>query len=81
LANYVKFKRGTPQQFSALSTKESDTLYFIYEESSGSAELYLGSRKIAGDGAFASDGSISDLKDIIISEVENNQLLVYDDMK
>jgi hypothetical protein len=77
LANYVKFKRGLREDFDKLILPEADTLYFVYEnETDDSAELYLGSKKIAG-GDLSSDASLSDLKDIVLSEIKNNDLLVY----
>jgi hypothetical protein len=81
LANYVKFRRGLISDFEKLplESREPDTLYFIYNKDDDSAELYLGSRKISGDGA-TSIGSISDLKDIVLTEIQNSDLLVYDNI-
>jgi hypothetical protein len=81
LANYVKFRRGLISDFEKLplADREPDTLYFIYDEDSGSAELYLGSRKISGDGIISIE-SISDLKDIVLTEIQNSDLLVYDNI-
>jgi hypothetical protein len=47
--HYVKFMRGTPAAFNNLTTKSSDTLYFISEPNADSGILYLGAKKI-GDG-------------------------------
>jgi hypothetical protein len=83
LTDYVKFRRGNPTNFQALLNNdqvEQDTLYFIYEESNNSAELYLGPRKISGDGSI-SIGSISDLTDIVIRELQDKDLLIYDSLE
>jgi hypothetical protein len=81
LANYVKFRRGLIDDFEKLpiENREPDTLYFIYDENGESAELYLGARKISGEGSISTE-SISELKDIVITKVQNNDLLVYDDI-
>ena len=81
LANYVKFRRGLISDFEKLpiESREPDTLYFIYDENGESAELYLGARKISGEGSISTE-SISELKDIVITKVQNNDLLVYDDI-
>lgn len=77
MANYVKFRRGTPEAFSQLDLREPDTLYFIYKEDESTAELYLGSKKISGEGGVGAT-NLSDLKDIIINNVNDKDLLVYD---
>lgn len=78
MINYVKFRRGTPEAFKQLGSRiEQDTLYFIYKDSEDSAELYLGSRKISGDGGV-NINSLSDIKDIVINEIQDKDLLVYD---
>lgn len=45
---YVKFKRGTAAAYEKLTTKQSDTLYFIYDKDNANASgtLYLGTHKI-----------------------------------
>ena len=48
MAKYVKFLRGTPEAYARLRHKDSDTLYFIYEEDESTGILYLGSKVIAG---------------------------------
>jgi hypothetical protein len=50
LENYVKFRRGYISDYEKLTLeqKESDTLYFLYEDdNSTEAELYLGTKKIS----------------------------------
>lgn len=70
---YVKFVRGTPTGFANLATKSSDTLYFISERDALTGDLYLGNKLISGS------TSISNLGDIIISSLGDNQILVYDE--
>ena len=81
LGNYVKFIRGTPKDWAALTKaeKDLDTLYFISEPEGEEGKLYLGPKLIAGGGSGASDGSLKDLQDILLSEsIEANSFLVYD---
>lgn len=80
MASYVKFRRGTPEAFKQLGPHiESDTLYFIYEDSETSADLYLGSRKISGDGGV-NINSLAEIEDIIVTELKDKDLLVYDSL-
>ena len=79
--NYVKFVRGTPKNWAALTKaeKDLDTLYFISEPEGKEGKLYLGPKLIAGGGSGASVGSLKDLQDILLSEnIEANSFLVYD---
>jgi hypothetical protein len=84
LAKYVKFLRGSPEAFAKLKHKDSDTLYFIYEEDESTGELYLGSKLIAGadcecNGSSGGINTLSDLKDVLLSQnLNHNSLLVYD---
>ena len=48
-AKYVKFQRGTPTAYAALTNKNSDTLYFISNPNEKFGTLYLGEKTI-GDG-------------------------------
>jgi hypothetical protein len=82
--NYVKFRRGTPKEFEAI-TPDSDTLYFIENPSLNTFELYLGSKKITDgveSGGTASPVSLSlnDLTDVVIQNVGDGHVLVYDDI-
>lgn len=75
--SYVKFVRGTPAQWAALTEKDSNTLYFISEKQGTTGLLYLGSKLIAGNES-GSISSINDLSDVVISEgITTNSLLVY----
>lgn len=70
MVSYVKFLKGTSDAFSKLSSKNNDTLYFIYEnENSETGSLYLGSKKI-------SDGNIKQFlpDNLTISGTEDNKL-------
>ena len=81
LGNYVKFIRGTPKDWAALTKaeKDLDTLYFISEPEGKEGKLYLGPKLIAGGGSGTSVGSLKDLQDILLSEnIEANSFLVYD---
>lgn len=80
MAYYVKFMRGTSDQFLRLANKDKDTLYFIYEnETSETGLLYLGSKLIAGGNSDLSTTSIDALQDVFISEgLQNASILVYD---
>lgn len=78
MANYVKFRRGTPQAYANLAPNyDVDTLYFICEADADDGLLYLGSKLISG--GEIGDFSIGDLQDIIVDAVGDKQLLVYDD--
>jgi hypothetical protein len=79
--NYVKFMRGTEALFNSLVTKDSDTLYFIFQEGQENrGKLYLGNRLISGS---FSDGSgvidINDLENVVIntSELADRDILIY----
>ncbi len=79
--NYVKFVRGTPNNWAALTKaeKDLDTLYFISEPEGEEGKLYLGPKLIAGGNSGTSVGSLKDLQDILLSEsIEANSFLVYD---
>lgn len=77
LANYVKFRRGTPAQFEALATKDADCLYFISEKNAITGLLYLGDKLISG--SIISSMSLSDLEDIMLGEnISPNSILVFD---
>lgn len=84
VVNYVKFMRGSSSGFQNLLSAgevEEDTLYFIFDTDDAIADLYLGTRKISGDGNNSSSNItsliLSDLKDIDIKDVKNDDLLIY----
>lgn len=71
-ANYVRFYRGSPEAY-AKELKNNDTLYFIYSSDSNKGSLYLGDRLISGNVS-----NITDLEDLIITELQDKQILQYD---
>lgn len=79
VSNYVKFRRGTPTAFAALTEKDIDTLYFIYEEDKSTGELYLGSKLIAGSGEIDGATALDDLSDVLLNKNLNaKDCLIYD---
>lgn len=81
LGNYVKFMRGTPNDWAALSKaeKDPDTLYFISELNGSSGKLYLGPKLISVGNGTVSDISLKDITDILLSEnIPADSFLVYD---
>lgn len=71
-ANYVRFYRGSPEAY-ANTIKNNDTLYFVYSSDSDKGSLYLGDRLISGN-----ISNITDLEDLIITELQDKQILQYD---
>lgn len=82
MANYVKFRRGTPTAFQAVldaGKAELDTLYFIYEEDESTADLYLGPKLIAGGSDVIGATTLQDLQDVLLnSNFSETDCLVYD---
>lgn len=87
MANYVKFRRGTPEAFQTLLDRavsggqgpDIDTLYFIYEEDESTGELYLGSKLIAGGSTIDGASTLSALQDVLLnSNLSETDCLVYD---
>ena len=71
---YVKFIKSTTAAFNALASKSSDTLYFVSDNDS-TGRLYLGAKLIGGADGGAS--SLTELADIAIDQLGDNQVLVY----
>lgn len=80
LPGYVKFLRGTKTAFDKIITKDIDTLYFIYDsEDQTKGSLYLGNKLIGGgNGSTATVTDINDLANVLISNVQDKQILTYD---
>lgn len=80
LAGYVKFLRGTKTAFDRIVTKDKDTLYFIYDsDDQTKGSLYLGNKLIGGgNGSTTTVTDINDLANVLISNVQDKQILVYD---
>lgn len=77
LANYVKFRRGTPDSYTALTVKDPDSLYFISEQNALQGVLYLGDKLISG--SISASTSLNDLSDVLLgNNVSANSLLIYD---
>lgn len=82
--SYVKFLRGTESAFNKLTTKDNDTLYFVYTSNDASkGSLWLGNKQII----TGTDGSgtttkidLGDLKNVLMSEagVKDKDILSYD---
>lgn len=81
LSKYVKFVRGTSAAFANLpiAQRANDTLYFIADEDAVIGELWLGNTLIAkGASEGVAATKLSELLDVDISNVQNNQYLGYD---
>lgn len=80
LPGYVRFLRGTKAAFDKIITKDKDTLYFIYDsEDQTKGSLYLGNKLIGGgSGSTTTVTDINDLANVLISNVQDKQILVYD---
>ena len=80
LSGYVKFLRGTKTAFDKIITKDKDTLYFIYDsDDQTKGSLYLGNKLIGGgNGSTTTVTDINDLANVLISNVQDKQILVYD---
>lgn len=83
--SYVKFLRGTESAFNKLTTKDNDTLYFIYASNDASkGSLWLGNKQIVtgtdGSGSVATEIDLGDLKNVLMSEagVKDKDILSYD---
>ena len=66
MANWVKFLRGTFDQYAALPVKEEDTLYFVYSTDGKECGLYLGSRLVSGNGTIDGASVLDELNDVLI---------------
>lgn len=83
--SYVKFLRGTESAFNKLTTKDNDTLYFVYTSSDASkGSLWLGNKQIVtgtdGSGSVITEMDLGDLKNVLMSEagVKDKDILSYD---
>lgn len=80
--SYVKFLRGTESAFNKLTTKDNDTLYFIYSsEDASKGSLWLGNKQIitgTSGGGTTTELDLGDLKNVLISEIKDKDILSYD---
>ena len=75
--NYVKFQRGTITSYNNLRSKDSNTLYFVYENNDDSkGKLYLGTRLISGAVGEGTATSLSELTDVITTGANTGSFLV-----
>lgn len=76
--NYVKFQRGPQSAYEslkALGKIDPNTLYFIYsQDDSNTTSLYMGESLIIGGNS--SSINLNDLKDVIITNANENSFLV-----
>lgn len=76
--NYVKFQRGPQSAYEslkALGKLDPNTLYFIYsQDDSNITSLYMGESLIIGGNS--SSINLNDLKDVIITNANENSFLV-----
>ena len=88
MVSYVKFIRCTQSYFNGLTTKDQDTLYFVYQpNTTDKGLLYLGNRLISGTDDYNSTNSsdvkyisFSDIKDIILSQnISDGDILLYNE--
>lgn len=69
--DYVKFRRGNADAFSALNPKDPNTLYFIYTTPAAKKGLlYLGDKLIGG-------GEFADLVGVDVSTAQPGDILYY----
>lgn len=78
--NYVKFMRGTQDLYNSLTEKDSNTLYFVYENAQADkGKLYLGNKLISGSSSIDGNISIADISDVVIDQgITDGDVLVYD---
>ena len=80
LVHYVKFMRGTQTMYNELVTKDSDTLYFVYENAQADkGKLYLGNKLISGSSSIDGNISLADLADVAAEAgiATDGDILVY----
>lgn len=73
VANYVKFNRGSLAAYQN-AIKNSDTLYFIHNDDETKYSIFLGEKPVA-----SGVSNISEIEDILLTELGDKQLLVYDE--
>lgn len=79
--NYIRIRRGTPNAYKRLRYKDPNTLYFIAEKDATTGLLYMGDKLIAGGDTnefISAQIQLKDLADVIVENVGDNNLLVYD---
>ena len=82
LANYVKFLRGTPTAFAALTHKDPDTLYFISVPGESVGQLWIGDKLITM--STTDDGALNylyELADVDTSGLKQGCVLTWNETK
>lgn len=83
--NFVKFLRGTEQQYENLPVKDKNTLYFIYDKTSTeenpTGKLYLEKFLIGGNSADLHSLSLKDLTDTNIGTPGLGDILQFNGSK
>lgn len=81
--NFVKFLRGTQEQYDNLVNKDKNTLYFIYDQNSSAEQptgkLYLDKFLISG--ATTASFALRDLTDTAITNLTGGEVLQFDNGK
>lgn len=75
LPDYVKFFRGTSEEFKKIK-KDRNTLYFICDPGDPTGDLYLGDKLISS--CKSNDLSLEDISGINIDKVLPDDVLSYD---
>lgn len=78
MANYVKFMRGTPEQYLMLANKDADTIYFISAQDSTTGSLYIGEKRVGTNieqGEVAT--KLSELSDVNLTDLQDGQILAW----
>lgn len=77
LNKYVKFMRGDKEAYAALTTKDENTLYFVYDkDNSKVGALYMGDRIISGGDIVLESATLADLRDVLVNATKENSFLV-----
>ena len=82
LANYVKFLRGTPTAFAALTHKDPDTMYFISVPGESVGQLWIGDKLITM--STTDDGALNylyELADVDTSGLKQGCVLTWNESK
>lgn len=75
LPNYVKFFRGTSEEFKKIK-KDKNTLYFICDNGEVTGKLYLGEKLISGCGN--EELTLSSLTNVNVDKLLPDDILSYD---
>lgn len=77
LNKYVKFMRGTQAAYDALTSKDENTLYFVYDPANEKVgALYMGDRVISGGDIVLASATLRELADVLVESTKENSFLV-----